>query len=343
MHGPARPSPLAVSPQAATGTPQQQQAAGRPAGELHHHNRRPSTGAETPPAGPAAVSTRCRGATARPAANRHPVSEKGTIVTSPPQSTGQVRRALSTEELQRILHAVRDATDTRQLLTTAIGALYTALLADTGRDPTQVPDGEQVRPGDYAIPASQWQAILTAITGRAQQWGTAAEVALAAAIDYLPAQYDDPRVPAPTLTLPDYRPAQHILVLDRDAVDVIAACEAHLGRLRTFYGAGSGTYQDALHSWHRNLAALFTMTTGVHTHVGKDGPLSLIVRTSSGLIYGLIFHGATRRCTSDGCDALIADDGTTRPGHAGTRVPDHPHLPSYPLNGPRPGTWTFHS
>jgi len=264
-------------------------------------------------------------------------------VSTPPPSTGQVRRALSTTELQHILDAVRDATDTRQLLSTAIGALYTALLADTGRDLTQLPDGQQVRPGDYAIPATQWQAILTAITGRAQQWGTAAEVALAASVDYMPAQYNDPRVPAPTLTLPDYRPAQHIVVLHRDAVDVIAACQRHLDQLRAFYGPLSDTYQDASHSWHRNLTGLFTMTTGAHTHVGKDGPLSLIVRTSSGLLYGLLFHGATRRCTSDGCDALIADDGTARPSHTGTRVLDHPHLPSYPLDGPRPGTWTVHT
>jgi hypothetical protein len=87
---------------------------------------------------------------------------------------------------------------------------------------------------------------------------------------------------------------------------VINACETHLDRLRTHYGPASSTYQDALHSWHRNLTALITMNTGAHTQVSKDTNISLFVHTSSGLVYALIFHGATRRCTTPGCDALLA-------------------------------------
>jgi len=257
--------------------------------------------------------------------------------------TGQVRRALTADEMHRIHTTIRDATDTRNLLDAAVDALYTALLADTGRTVDQLPEGDRLRPCDYAIPTSQWQAILGAITNRAQAWGTAAEVGLELALGLMPAHYNDPQVPVPDLPLPDYRPAEHTVVLSREAVDVINDCEAHLGRLRTVYGPASTLYQDALHSWHRDLAALVTMNTGAHTQVSKDGSLSLFAHTSSGLVYALIFHGATRHCTTPGCDTLIADDATTRPSHTDAAVLNHEHTPSYPIDGPRPGTWSFHS
>jgi hypothetical protein len=257
--------------------------------------------------------------------------------------TGQLRRTLSTDELHRILATIRDATDTRHLLGAAVGALYNALLADTGRTVDQLPQGDRIHPGDYAIPTSQWQAILAAITNRAQAWGAAAEVGLELALGLMPSHYDDPQVPAPDLTLPDYRPPEHTVTLSREALDVIDQCEAHLGRLRTVYGQASSIYQDALHSLYRNLAALLTMNSGARTRVSKDGNLSLFVRTSSGLVYALIFHGATRRCTTPGCDALLADDGAARPSHTSAPVLDHEHHPSYPLDGPRPGTWSFHT
>jgi hypothetical protein len=257
--------------------------------------------------------------------------------------TSRVRRALTTDELHRILATIRDATDTRHLLNTAVAALYNALLADTSRTLDQLPDGDRIRRSNYALPTSQWQAILGAMTGRAQEWGTAAEVGLELAIALMPSHYHDPQIPVPDLTLPDYRPPEHAVTLSREAVDVIGACEAHLNRLCTAYGRASTVYQDALHSWHRNLAALVTMNTGAHTHVSKDGALSLFVHTSSGLVYALIFHGATRHCTNPGCDTPIADDGTARPSHIGAPVLDHAHTPSYPLDGPRPGAWSFHS
>jgi len=273
----------------------------------------------------------------------NPNTKKGMTMTTSANSTSRVRRPLTADELHTILSAVRDAADTRQLLTTAVRALYTALLADTGHTFDNLPAGEQIDPGEYAIPTSQWQAILAAITGRAHAWGTAAEVGLELALNLMPSHYDDPQTPVPDLPLPDYRPLERTLTLSREAVDVIDACETHLAQLRSFYGPASDTYQTALHSWHRNLAGLFTMNTGADTHIGKDGELSLFVRTSSGLVYGLIFHGATRHCTTSGCDALINDDGTAQPSHHGAAALDHKHTPSYPLDGPRPGGWSFHS
>ena len=83
------------------------------------------------------------------------------------------------------------------------------------------------------------------------------------------------------------------------------------------------------------------MALGASARVSRDSDLSLLVNTSTGFTYGVIFHPDRRRCTQPGCTALIADDGTAR-----TRVmacPDENHTPSYPLDGPQPGTWSFHS
>jgi hypothetical protein len=160
-----------------------------------------------------------------------------------------------------------------------------------------------------AIPTTQWQLILSAVTNRAQEWGTAAEIGLDLALGLMPTHYDDPHAPVPQVTVPDYRPVEHTVTFDRAALDIIAAAEAYLAELHTVYGAMSSIYQQALFSWHRNLTAVLTMNTGPHTRVSSDGELSLFVNTSSGLVYGLIFHGATRHCTTPGCHTLIADDG----------------------------------
>jgi hypothetical protein len=252
-------------------------------------------------------------------------------------SVAQVRKALNDHDLHRIHAAITDAADTRQLIETTLTILYAALAGNTGAE------AGQITAARYAIPTSQWLAILTAVTNRAQAWGTAVPVGLEMALTLMPGHYHDPDVPAPDLDLADYRPAEHRLTVTRGAVDVIAQVEAHLGRLHTYYGSTSETYQTALHSWHRGLAGLFSMNSGVDTQVSADGELSLFVRTASGLVYGLIFHGADRHCTTDGCDALIDDDGTTRPIRDGAPVLDHDHTPSYPVGAPRPGVWSFHS
>jgi hypothetical protein len=252
-------------------------------------------------------------------------------------STAQVRTTLTDHDLHRIHAAVIDAADTRQLVETTLTILYDALAGGAGTH------AGQITPQRYAIPTSQWLAILTAVTQRAQAWGTAAPVGLELALTLMPGHYHDPDVPAPDLNLPDYRPAEHRLTLTRDAVDVITDAEAHLGRLHTCYGSTSEIYQTALHSWHRSLAGLFSMDFGADTQISRDGELSLFVRTASGLVYALIHHGADRHCTDDGCHTLIGDDGTTRPASTGATVLDHEHTPSYPTDAPQPGSWSFHS
>jgi hypothetical protein len=256
--------------------------------------------------------------------------------------TDQYRRALTARELDTISQRIRDAADTGQLLNDGIGAVYNALLADTGRTLHSFGDGSRLDVTAFAIPATQWTAIVAAITRRAQQWGTGPLLALEL-VNLMPSTYNDPNTPTPDLPQPDYRPTTYRLHVHRDAVDVIAACEAHLTALHDYYGATSTTFQKAWQSWHHNLIGLFIRSTGVDTHISKDGPRSLYVQTSSGLVYGLIFHGATRHCTTTGCAALIDDTGTARPSHSTATVLNHPHTPSYPIGAPQPGEWSFHS
>ena len=94
---------------------------------------------------------------------------------------------------------------------------------------------------------------------------------------------------------------------------------------------------DALASWHRNLAGLFSMAFGASTRITRDGDLSLFAVTGSGFVYAVIFHGHQRHCTADGCHARIGDDGTVYPSQQDAAVLDHQHTPSYPLGGPQPG------
>lgn len=256
--------------------------------------------------------------------------------------TGPARHQLTVDDLAVIRAAIRNATSTRDLLTTTIDALYQALLADTGRTLAALPHRQQLRPGDHALPTSQWQAIVDAITARAMQWGTAADVALELSLNLMPGQYDDPQVPVPQLDLPDYRPAEHTIVISHEATDVLDACQQHLDRLRHAYGAASDLYLDALHSWLRCLHIVLSMNLGAATAISKDGSLGLFVRTSSGLVYAVIFHPVQRRCTVAGCGQPIADDGTVPPP-AATPVGMHQHQPTYPLDGPQPGTWSLHS
>lgn len=269
------------------------------------------------------------------------MSDNGHTGPSHTTPTVPARYQLTNDDFAAIQSAIRNAASTRDLLTTSIDALYRAILTDTGRSPATLPHRHQLRPGDYALPTSQWQAIVDAITARALQWGTVAEVALELSLNLMPGQYDDPQVPVPQLDLPDYRPIEHTLVISREATDVLTACQQHLDRLRQAYGPASRLYLDALHSWLRCLHLLLSMNLGAATAISKDGPLGLFVRTGSGLIYAVIFHPVPRRCIVAGCGQPIADDGTTLP--AATSVAAHQHQPSYPLDGPQPGTWSLHS
>lgn len=246
-----------------------------------------------------------------------------------------VRRPLTGDELDRILSGIAGASSTGDLYTGLIRTLYNALLADAGYTLDTLPDGQRINPADYTIPSSQWAAIVTAATNRADQWGTGPHLSLDL-INTMPSTYDDPTVPEPHLHLTDHRPDEHVLHVSREAVDTITACTAHVEELARQYGADSEIHRRAEQSWLRHLSGLFRMSLGADTTVARDGPLSLLVATGSGFTYGVIFHDEVRRCTVAGCGAAIPDA-------AGPPASDHEHVPSYPVGGPQPGQWQVHS
>jgi hypothetical protein len=255
--------------------------------------------------------------------------------------TYRVQRPLTEKELTDIVAGVEAATNIAELVGGAVRNILNPLLADIGASIDDFDAEHQLRPGDYAIPTSQWTALADAITGRAAEWGASVEAGLAL-ISVGPSSYDDPNVPAPAILVPDRRPAVHLLQVTREAVDVIGACVRHVADLGHFYGQGSDIYREALTSWHQCVTGLFTMNMGADTRITVDGTLSLLVSCANGYVYGVIFHGQHRRCTIDGCQTTIRDDGTTYPATPST-TDDHEHRPSYPLGAPQPGRWSVHS
>jgi hypothetical protein len=127
----------------------------------------------------------------------------------------------------------------------------------------------------------------------------------------MPDSYEDPVAPTLDTTLTDHRPGTHVVTLSREAVDTIAACTRHVEDLAAAYGDTSEAYRHAASSWLRCLTSLLDLALGATTYVERHGPRSLLVRTSSGLDYGVVFHPA--------------------------RAPDRGRP------GPTPATWCIHS
>jgi hypothetical protein len=260
-----------------------------------------------------------------------------------PLAMDPVRRALTAAELTAIIDRVDAADSTSQLLAAVIGSVYDTLLADIGLSTTTVPEGQQLDPRQFQIPSTQWQAITGAVMDRAAAWGTGPELAMEL-IGMLPSTFEDPAAPVPDRPRTDRRPDLLELHITREAVDVIAAGTAHVQALASCYGQASEQHLQASTSWVAALSRLLSMGFGADTRVRRDGNLSLLVNTGSGFTFGLIFHGATRRCIAgDGCTATIADDGTAHALYSASVVAEHEHQPSFPLDAARPGSWSFHS
>jgi hypothetical protein len=254
-------------------------------------------------------------------------------------------RPLTESELAAILSAIDAADSTRDVYAAVVAGVYDALLADTGRSTATLPDGENLDPSAFAIPSNQWQAIAQAAVSRAAQWGTGAALALQL-VNVMPSAYDDPTAVVPVLDLPDRRPYVHELHVSRDAADVITAATAHVQAqaLADFFGYGSQQHRRAERSWLPRLTQLFSLGMGADTQISRDGELSLLVRTGSGYLYGLIFHADTRRCVAgDGCTAVIDDTGTAHAPYSSSVLADHEHVPAFPIGAPRPGQWSVHS
>lgn len=252
-----------------------------------------------------------------------------------------IRRALTIDELSAISARITAAEDSTQLLAIVVVAVYDTLLADLGLTLATLPEGQQLDPREFLIPAQQWEAITGAVTDRATTVGSHPALAMDL-INLLPGTYDDPAAPVPDL--PDHRPEYLDLTLTRDAATVITAAGHHILALAAHYGPGSPQHVTAATTWLAGLAQVLSMSAGPQVRVVRDGHLSLLVRTASGYTFAVIFHGDVRRCTAgDGCTALIADDGTVHAPYPTMTVAAHDHEPSFPLEAPRPGSWSVHS
>lgn len=181
------------------------------------------------------------------------------------------------------------------------------------------------------------------VTDRATAAGPQPALAISL-IDLLPSTYDDPAAPVPDLTGTDHTPDGLQASLTREAVEVITAASHHIQALARHYGPASREHVTAATTWLSGLNQIISAISGPRVRVDRDGTLSLLVHTSGGYTFAVIFHGDARHCTAgDGCTALIADDGTVHAPHPTTTVAEHDHEPSFGLDAPRPGSWGVHS
>ncbi len=123
-----------------------------------------------------------------------------------------------------------------------------------------------------------------------------------------------------------------------DATQTIARMRGHVASLALNFGERSTEYILAVGSLNRVIAGLFGWRK---VNLWRDGELS-VCGIADGITFGLIFHATRRGCKNDGCKAVINDDG-----HAWVYMPTErmcdAHDPTYPLDCPAPGTWSFHS
>jgi len=257
--------------------------------------------------------------------------------------SGPIRRALSLDDMTAVLAQIASATDLSQLLNVMVAAVYDTLLADIGLSLAGLPEGQQVDPRKLFIPTQQHTAIKTAVTNRVGAEVNQTELAIRL-IDLLPSTYDDPSAPVPDLAATGAGPGGLQLALTREAVGVITAVGHHIQALARHYGPDSPEHVTAATTWLAALAQIISWSSGPRVRVDRDGALSLLVHTSGGYTFAVIFHGEARHCVAgDGCEALISDDGTVHGLYAHTRLADHEHEPSFGLDAPRPGHWSTHS
>ena len=258
-------------------------------------------------------------------------------------TTYRVQRALTSAELTSIAAAINAASSGPEIVSAVVAEVFTVLLETLGESLGDYGPDRRLAPGSFAIPASQWMAIAEMATARAARFGGRMSISLDL-VNVMPATYDDPSAPVPGVPPADQRPYEHALLVSREASDVIAAASQRCADLASFFGSDSREYREAAGSWQRQLSQVFSMEFGSQTQVSRDGDLSLVVRTASGLVYGIFFHRTPRRCARDGCSVLIDDNGTVRATWADAPAcPDGQHVLSYPLDAPHPGTWSFHS
>lgn len=258
--------------------------------------------------------------------------------TSPPAFT-VVRRPLSASELDTVRERIHgDASGPHELVDAVVTAVFDALLTGQGVTYRDHHDDPLFDRSNYAIPVSQWTAIVTTVTDRAYTWGAATSTGMNLAA-LLPASYDDPTLSTPLLKPIDVQPHLVHLDISRDATATVASCQQHLVELADAYGTDSDLYRDAAASWSLQLTALISAPPGAHRVLHPDGPLSLYVSTDDAGHYGIVFDPLTRHCTVEGCHAVSTADGQWQPSHPDASVIEHDHQPSHPADGPQPGRW----
>ena len=126
--------------------------------------------------------------------------------TSSPPNASTARRPLTSTELDTIRGQIHgDAPGPHESVKAVVTAVFDALLTGHGRTYRDHHDDALFDRGSYAIPFSQWTAIVTTVTDRSCAWGAAASAGMDLAA-LLPASYDDPAVPTPLLKPIDNNP-----------------------------------------------------------------------------------------------------------------------------------------
>jgi hypothetical protein len=263
------------------------------------------------------------------------VSESGTY---------RVRRALSHSELTTVLDSVHAAGSTKEILAAVVQGVFGALLRTVEESLADYGPDRKLDADAFAIPATQWAAIADACHARADAFGTRTDIALTLA-DLMPVSYDDPTVTVALRPTIDHRPHEHVLTVSREATDAITAASKRCDQLGTYFGVNSPQHLNAVRTWQHGICTVFSMIFGAATTITHDGPMSLLINSSSGYVYALVFHPDLRVCANPGCGVVIDDDGNPHPPDTGAPppCPGGRHRPPYPLDAPHPGTWQLHS
>lgn len=255
----------------------------------------------------------------------------------------RVRRALSLEEMTSIRRQIEAADSGAAIVTTALGAVFTALLTPLGESLNDYDSERKLDPAQFAIPKTQWAVISDLCLAKADAYGARADVALDL-INIMPSTYEDPKAVVPPTRRVDHRPYEHVLRVSREATDTIAAASHHCDQLATYFGTDSAQYHDAVRSWQHCVSRLFSMGLGAELRVTREDELSLLVNSKTGFTYAIFFYPESRRCSRQGCSAVIDDDGRAHSYVAGEHLcPEGQHELSYPLDAPQPGRWSLHS
>lgn len=138
------------------------------------------------------------------------------------------------------------------------------------------------------------------------------------------------------------------VILSKEARETIQAMAWHIGALSTAYGAGHKWTSEAATSY-ANIMSSMVGWGDVTVH--RDGPLALVCHErlpsgGVGIVFGLIFHGIRRGCKTEGCGAILGDDGdiwTYSSQYSPILCEPQDHDWLYPAGAPMPGTWSFHS